>query len=76
MKYYFGWCEDLYHALKENRFVFLLVNTVCFGFIGFCIWYILHFFCLDRLDWLICFIGYPAMVLGYFGGLFYFLQMD
>lgn len=76
MKYYFYWCEELYKALKENKYLFLTVNTICFGILGLCIWYVLHFFCLNRIDWLICFIGYPAVIPGYLGGLFYFLRMD
>ena len=76
MKYYWEWCDKLYKLLKENRTLFLMVNTICFGVLGYMIWFGLHFFCLNRLDWLICFVGYSAMVAGYAGGLFYFMKID
>lgn len=76
MKLYEKWCDGLYELVQKNRKVFLAINTLLFGLIGFLLWYGLHFFFLDRLDWMICFIGYSATCLGYLGGLIYFMRMD
>lgn len=76
MKLYKKWCDELYALVQEKRQIFLILNTLLFGVIGFFVWYVIHFFFLNRIDWLICFIGYPAVCLGYMGGLLYFMRMD
>lgn len=76
MKYYWDWCDILFDFLHERVAFFLFVNTVIFGCLGFFVWYILHFFCLDSLIGMICFIGYSAVISGYLGGLFYFMRKD
>lgn len=74
MKFYWDWCDTLFDFLHEKVDFFLFVNTVIFGFLGFFVWYILHFICLDSLVGMVCFIGYSAVLLGYLGGLFYFMR--
>lgn len=48
--------------------LFLLCNTMVWSFVGFVIWFIIHFFSLQSLDWAICFIGYAAYFMGMIGG--------
>ena len=45
----------------------ILINIV----IGGAIWLILGRFILPGIDWLICFMGYPAVFIGLLGGILY-----
>lgn len=76
MNLYDEWCEELYELVDKKRGLFLLINTFCFGMLGLLLWLVIHFFFLNRIDWLLCFVGYPAMCFGYMGGLLYFLRKD
>ncbi len=76
MKIYWNWCEYLYLLLKCKTGSFLFINTLIFGIAGFLVWYLLHFFCLNNPEDMICFAGYFAVLPGYLGGLFYFMRKD
>lgn len=49
--------------------IFLFYNCIKFCLIGFIVWLLVSRRYLNTLEWAICFIGYPGMFLGYFGGL-------
>ena len=54
-------------SLKHT--LFLLLNTLLFGLLGFLVWLIVRTNALDTLTHMILFIGYPAMFLGFYGGI-------
>lgn len=56
----------------ENKItLFLFVTTLLPATIGFFIWFILHFFVLNKITWALCFIGYPGYFIGLLGGILY-----
>lgn len=50
----------------------ILINIV----IGGAIWLTLGRIILPGVDWLICFMGYPAVFVGFFGGMLYLYNHD
>lgn len=54
---------------KNNLFLvlFILINMV----LGACVWLLLGRLILPGTDWLLCFMGYPAVFVGLFGGVIY-----
>ena len=54
---------------KNNLFLvlFILINMV----MGACAWLLLGRLILPGTDWLLCFMGYPAIFVGLFGGVIY-----
>ena len=54
---------------KYNLFLllFILINMV----LGACAWLLLGRLILPGTDWLLCFMGYPAVFVGLFGGVIY-----
>lgn len=76
MKIYWDWCDTIFDLMNKKIDFFLFINTVVFGFLGFLIWYILHFICLNNIEGLLCFVGYFAVLPGYMGGLIYFMRKD
>ena len=54
---------------KNNLFLvlFILINMV----LGACAWLLLGRLILPGTDWLLCFMGYPAIFVGLFGGVIY-----
>lgn len=56
-------------SIKIKLFLWLLVaaNTV----IGVALWLLIGRIFLPGIDWLMCFMGYPAIFVGMFGGILY-----
>lgn len=54
---------------KYNLFLllFIFINLV----LGACVWLLLGRLILPGTDWLLCFMGYPAVFVGLFGGVIY-----
>ena len=54
---------------KYNLFLplFIFINLV----LGACAWLLLGRLILPGTDWLLCFMGYPAIFVGLFGGVIY-----
>lgn len=54
---------------KYNLFLllFIIINLV----LGACAWLLLGRLILPGTDWLLCFMGYPAIFVGLFGGVIY-----
>ena len=54
---------------KYNLFLllFIIINLV----LGACVWLLLGRLILPGTDWLLCFMGYPAIFVGLFGGVIY-----
>ena len=60
---------DVKNTWKNNLFLvlFILINMV----MGACVWLLLGRLILPGTDWLLCFMGYPAIFVGLFGGVIY-----
>lgn len=60
---------DVKNTWKNNLFLvlFILINMV----MGACAWLLLGRLILPGTDWLLCFMGYPAIFVGLFGGVIY-----
>ena len=60
---------DVKNTWKNNLFLvlFILINMV----LGACAWLLLGRLILPGTDWLLCFMGYPAVFVGLFGGVIY-----
>lgn len=60
--------------VKNKIFITLLIaiNIV----LGAAIWLLAGRFYLPGIDWLICFMGYPAFVVGFMGGILYLYNHD
>ncbi len=56
-------------VLKNILYLGLLV--LLHGCIGGAVWGLIGRFFLPEIEWLICFVGYPAMFGGFFGGVLY-----
>lgn len=67
------WCfvEALVHSNRKRKTIFLLSSSIVFAILGLLVWFVAHFFVLDDITWMLCFMGYPAMFLGYLGGVLY-----
>lgn len=59
---------------KEKNYLFLLGSFILYGLIGFIIWTLIQFFVLSELEWMFCFIGYPAIFIGFAGGILYLYE--
>lgn len=57
------------NVLKNELFLgaLIFINIV----IGGAIWLILGRMILPGIDWFLCFMGYPAIFVGFFGGILY-----
>ena len=60
---------DVKNTWKNNLFLvlFILINMV----LGACAWLLLGRLILPGTGWLLCFMGYPAIFVGLFGGVIY-----
>ena len=47
---------------------FLIANVMFWGMIGFLLWSVIQLFALKKIDYALCFIGYPAFFIGIVGG--------
>lgn len=54
----------------KNR-LFLLIQILWSGVLGAIAWGVIGRLFLPGMDWLLCFIGYPAIFVGFFGGILY-----
>lgn len=53
----------------KKAYIFLLANILVCSLIGFLLWRIIFSHSLEGIDWMLCFIGYPAFFIGFLGGL-------
>lgn len=65
-----------YKALSRDGKVriFLCLNCLKYGFLGFVAWLLVSRIALGTVDWAICFVGYPGFFVGYLGGILYLCQ--
>ena len=56
--------------VKKNHKIkmFIWLTTILYGLTGALIWGLIGRLILPEITWLFCFIGYPAVFMGWFGG--------
>lgn len=47
--------------------IFLFINCLKYGVLGFLIWLVVKMFALNTWEWALCFICYPGFLIGYIG---------
>ena len=58
------------HEVWQRR-LFLLLNTIFFGLLGFGLWLIVSRWTLATPDWAVVFTGFSAWGFGFLGGILY-----
>lgn len=58
-------------TISIKNMVFLIILTVVSSITGALAWTVMGRIILSGAFWLICFVGYPAVFLGFFGGILY-----
>lgn len=56
---------------QTKRKLYLSTLTLINMLIGGTVWLLLGRFLLSTIDWLLCFMGYPAIFAGFIGGILY-----
>ncbi|MGN0347701.1 MAG: hypothetical protein ACI4DU_10515 [Lachnospiraceae bacterium] len=66
--------QNLSILVKQRTFLAILIvgNLI----LGGLVWLLLFRTILPEISWLICFMGYPALFLGFFGGMLYLYRHD
>lgn len=64
-------------ARKHKHRIFLLINAGLYGLLGYLVWLLIgeNFF-VNREEWLLTFVGYPAVLGGFLLGIFLLFKMD
>lgn len=62
---------------KHKHYLFLGINTVLYGLLGLLVWYLIgdQFFA-NREEWMLTFIGYPAVLGGFLLGIILLFKFD
>ena len=76
MKLFYEQIEKRAWNREKKQYVFILVNMLFFALIGLVCWIIAGQFLTKDISWLICFIGYPAVFIGFFGGVLYLYRKE
>ena len=63
-------------SIEVNISIFLVLNTVIYGFVGFEIWLVVQNFALDSVWWTLCFVGYTGFMMGYLRGVLFLYKTD
>ncbi len=62
---------------KEQRGrLFLEMNTMLFGILGFLMWIMVRNFVFHTIDWAFCFVGYSGFLIGFVGGYMYLCRKE
>lgn len=70
------YCKSKHVDQKKTIHFFLICNTLIFAFAGLMLWMIIRLFLFDNFTGLLCFVGYPAVLFGIFGGAFYLMRQE
>lgn len=62
--------KKLWDVTKQVN-LFLVLNTIVWAVIGFAVWCIVRLAALDSIQWVICFMCYPAFFIGIVGGIIF-----
>ncbi len=62
---------------KQKQRYFLIFNTINHPFVGYVLWLIFEGrISVNRIEWMISFIGYTAMIGGFLSGIFFLFKKD
>ena len=64
-------------ARKHKHRIFLLINVCFYALLGYMVWLVIgeHIF-VNREEWLLTFVGYPAVLGGFVLGMVLLFKMD
>ena len=68
MNILWNWINGKEQSYEWKTRLFLTLNCIVFGILGFVLWMILRNFAFDSIECAICFVGYPGFCVGYLGG--------
>lgn len=74
MRRLWKWIADRNISYEKKLKVFLLLNTILFGMLGFVVWAIVSKFTLDTWYFALCFFGYAAFFIGFIGGYIFIVR--
>ena len=63
---------------KKHKYrIFLLINSCIYALLGYIVWLIIgkNFFT-NKEQWMLCFVGYPAVFGGFFMGMYVLYKMN
>ena len=75
MSWVWSFSQRICKEQKKSQHIFLWLNTVFFGVIGFLVWLVLRNLNLNNWDWAVVFAGYPAFFIGILGGILYLYKL-
>lgn len=76
MKYVWTMVNNLKLKISYKNMLFLTILTLAYAFIGAVVWLLAGKYLFHDEQWLLCFIGYPAVFLGFYGGMLYLYNHD
>ena len=76
IKFFYEKIEKRAWNREKKQYVFILVNMLFFSLIGLAVWFITGQFLFKGITCLICFIGYPAVFVGFFGGILFLYRKE
>lgn len=76
MKYVWTMVNNLKLKISYKNILFLTILTLAYAFIGAAVWLLVGKYLFYDKQWLLCFIGYPAVFLGFYGGMRYLYNHD
>ncbi len=71
MKYLWGKIQELNISIRCKSRLYIFILMLLMAIVGAVVWAVIGRRFLPGMDWLICFVGYPSVILGYLGGLIY-----
>lgn len=69
MSYLWNYMEKQNWSCEKKVNWFIRGNMILFGVLGLALWSVVQIFAFQTVEWMICFIGYPAFFLGCIGGI-------
>lgn len=63
--------STLHMTTEQKQNVFIMFNVLICGIMGAVLWAVVGRYMLSSLSWLFCFMGYPAVFIGFCGSILY-----
>ncbi len=70
MKYLWKYIDNKNLSVRAKKIIAPTILCIISAFIGAIIWFIIKDFGLSSLDWLVCFMGYPATISFFVGNIY------
>lgn len=72
-----NWLSGFNFKKKTRVWTFIMLNIVYNGFLGYIAWLIIGRQLFDNnLNWMLCFIGYPALLIGFISGILHVFKYE